>query len=201
MSSTIPYTHWHPLSLAEVVRLFADAPFPWGIAGGYAIEQFLGTSIRDHADIDVLVYRDTQLQLQRWLPEWQLFAADPPGTLRTWIDNEYLPYGIHDIWGHRVQAQTWELQVMLAEVEQNQWFMRKHPEIRGQRDDLLVPYRGIPCVRVEVQLLYKSRGLRPKDTCDFRACLPWLSADARQWLRYQLQRLFPAGHAWLEDLQ
>jgi len=149
-----PQSNWQPLSIEEVVQLFAKAPFTWGLAGGYAVEQFLGRSTREHSDIDVVVYRDAQLQAQSWLSTWQLYAADPPGALRPWIDNEYLPYGIHDIWGHRLQ----------------------------------------------VQLLYKARGCRPKDNHDFQACLPQLSADAKQWLRNTLLLVYPAGHPWLEDL-
>jgi hypothetical protein len=96
--------------------------------------------------------------------------------------------------------QAWELQIMLAEVEEGRWFMRRHPQVGGRRDDLITTYAGIPCIRVEVQLLYKARGCRPKDACDFQACLPRLSADARRWLRDRLLLLYPSGHAWLEEL-
>ena len=58
----IPYETWQPLSVAEAVALFADAPFGWGLAGGYAVEQFLGRAIRPHADIDIGVFRDQQRQ-------------------------------------------------------------------------------------------------------------------------------------------
>jgi hypothetical protein len=105
MNASIPYDKWQPLSPTDIVQLFATAPFSWSLAGGYAIEQFLGTPIREHADIDVMVYRDEQLSLQCWLHTWQLFAADPPGTLRPWADHEYLPRGIHGIWGHRLVLQ------------------------------------------------------------------------------------------------
>lgn len=91
MNVNIPYGNWQPLSLADVMQVFADAPFTWGLAGGYAVEQFLGTAIREHGDTDVVVYRDEQLQVQGWLPDWLLYAADPPGTLRPWTDKEYLP--------------------------------------------------------------------------------------------------------------
>ncbi len=70
MEIDIPYTRWELLSIAEVVQLFAHAPFTWGLAGGYAIEQFLGKAIREHGDIDVIVYRDEQLLLQSWLSGW-----------------------------------------------------------------------------------------------------------------------------------
>ncbi len=200
MNTVIPDNNWQSLSCMEVIQVFANAPFIWGIAGGYAVEQFLGKSIRDHSDTDIVVYRDQQLQVQRWLPDWQLSAADPPGTLRPWIDDEYLPYGIHDIWGHRRHVQAWQLQIMLAEVDGDHWFMRRNPEIRGRRDNLIVRYGGIPCIRIDVQLLFKARSCRPKDSADFEACMPHLSADAKRWLRQNLLQLYPTGHPWLEDL-
>ena len=200
MMIEIPYSQWQSVSIAEVTQLFADAPFTWGLAGGYAVEQFLGTSLREHSDLDVVVYRDEQLQVQHWLAGWNLYAADPPGTLRPWIIGEHLPYGIHDIWGHRMGAQAWQLQVMLAEVEGEEWFSRRNPLIRGQREDLIVTYNGIPCVRIEVQLLYKARSSRPKDEHDFQACLPLMSTSAKQWLANHLQRLYPEGHAWIDSL-
>jgi aminoglycoside-2''-adenylyltransferase len=74
----IPYSHWQPVSVAEVVGLFADAPFVWGLAGGYAVEQFIGKPIREHDDLDVVAFRDDQLAVQRWLAGWRLYASDPP---------------------------------------------------------------------------------------------------------------------------
>ena len=59
-----PYETWKSLSVAEVQLLFREAPFPWGLAGGYAIEQFLGASIREHGDIDIIVFRDDQQHLR-----------------------------------------------------------------------------------------------------------------------------------------
>ncbi len=197
MDGIFPNNQWQPLSRAGVMRLFDGAPFAWGLAGGYAVEQFVGTSLRAHSDTDILVFRDQQLHVQCWLPEWRLYAADPPGTLRPWADGEFLPYGIHDIWGHRRDVQAWQLQIMLTETDGDHWFMRRNPEIRGVRDDLIVVYGGIPCVRIEVQLLFKSRSNRLRDSIDFQACLPHLSGDAKRWLRENLLRLYPAGHVWM----
>src|ERR1043165_5292130 len=146
VSSQIPYHRWQPLSIAEVSHVFAGAPFVWGLAGGYAIGQFIGRSIRDHGDIDVLVCRDNQLELQAWLDkDWTLYAADPPGSLRLWKKAEYLPQVIHDIWAHRTQFQSWQMQLMLMEVAENRWFSRRNHLIGGERADLIVLYGGIPC--------------------------------------------------------
>ncbi len=92
---------------------------------------------------------------------------------------------------------AWQLQIMLNEVEGKEWFSRRNHLIRGQRSDLLVVYDGIPCVRIEVQLLYKARNPRPKDELDFQACLPLLSPEAKRWLNEHLRLLHPEGHKWL----
>ncbi|MDQ6832413.1 MAG: amino acid transporter [Chloroflexota bacterium] len=196
----IPYDRWQPLSVAEVAHLFARAPFTWGLGGGYAVEQFLGTPLRTHGDIDVVVYRDEQLLLHRWLVGWHLYAANPPATLRRWEADDYLPLGIHDIWGYRSGAHAWQMQIMLAEVAGDEWFSRRSRLIRGPRHELMVAYHGIPSVRIEVQLLYKARNLRPKDDRDFHACLPLLDTDARRWLADHLRQLHPDGHPWLASL-
>ena len=200
MEIGIPYDQWIPLSVENVVTTYANAPFKWCLAGGYAIEQFLGSSIRSHSDIDIVIYRDEQLGVQAWLNNWKLYAADPHGTLRLWNKEEYLGYGIHDIWGHQVGSQAWQLQIMLVEVEGDQWFSRHNPIIRGRREDLIAVYNGIPCVRIEIQLLYKAKNHRPKDNQDFHACLPNMSLEARRWLAQKLLLLHPQGHDWLKAL-
>ena len=82
INEEIPRSQWQPLSVQEIKQHFAQAPFAWGLAGGYAIEQFVGKSIREHSDIDIVLFRDNQIQVKHWLVDWQLFAEDPPGTLR-----------------------------------------------------------------------------------------------------------------------
>ena len=191
----IPFSHWQPLSVQELTQLFAGAPFLWGLAGGYAVEQFVGKRVRGHGDIDVIVYRDQQLDVQRWLSDWHLYAADPPGSLRPWAKSEYLPNGIHDIWGH-AGIQAWQLQIMLTESEGDRWFSKRSRRIGGQRGDLIVAYRSVPCIRIEVQLLYKARNPRSKDDLDFQSCLPLMSAEAKRWLATGLEVLYPEGHCW-----
>jgi hypothetical protein len=196
----IPHEKWQSLSVAEVVELFRDAPFAWCLAGGYAIEKFLSYKIRAHGDIDITVFRDEQLHVQNWLTGWQLYAADPPGTLRPWRKDEYLSVGIHDIWGHQIGVDAWQMQIMITEVDGTEWVSRRDDRIRGQRADLITIYDGVPCLRPEIQLLYKVRNPRLKDEQDFHACLPVLSAAAKNWLKQHLTRIYPDGHRWLTDL-
>ncbi|MCA0454324.1 MAG: amino acid transporter [Chloroflexi bacterium] len=153
---TIPLDRWQPLTVKEVCDLFDGAPFQWTVAGGYAIELFIGKSIRGHADTDVLIFRDEQLKAQTWLKDWRLYAADPPGTLRLWHVGEYLPASINDVWIHHKTVDAWQMQFMISEVEGEEWVSKRSPLIRGKRDDLIIHYQGIPCIGAEVQLLYKA---------------------------------------------
>lgn len=207
LSPSIPIYQWQPLTLAQTVALFQpasrSAPFRWALAGGYCIEQFVGRSFRHHDDVDVMVFRDEQLAAQAWLADWCWYAADPPGQLRNWLKDEHLPFGIHDIWGHKPDSDSWQLQLMLAEIEGENgeaWFFRKDPTIRGKRDDLIALYNGLPCVRIEVQLFYKARSNREKDNLDFEQCLPLLRPESVRWLRHAIQHTFPQGHGWLARL-
>lgn len=72
------------------------------------------------------------------------------------------------------------MQLMLAEVEGIEWFSRRNSNIRGERKSLFVDYHGIPCIRVEVQLLYKASNIRSKDEFDFQACLPLMNKDSNK---------------------
>jgi hypothetical protein len=196
----IPDPRWQALSLPAAAALFQDAPFEWAIAGGYCIELFVGQSYRPHEDVDILVFRDEQRLVQRWLSDWCLYAADPPGHLRRWIDDEYLPIGIHDVWAHRPDIAAWQFQLMIAEQDGAEWFYRNDSSIRGRRVDLIKYYNELPCVRIDIQLFYKSRGKRAKDEADFERCLPLLSIDEKYALAKLISRKFPEGHRWLPRL-
>jgi len=41
MSQEILFSQSQPLSVNELKQIFGKAPFAWGLAGGYAIEQCL----------------------------------------------------------------------------------------------------------------------------------------------------------------
>ncbi|MFE7750660.1 nucleotidyltransferase domain-containing protein [Streptomyces sp. NPDC057428] len=53
---------WVPDRPEDVASVFAEADFPWWIAGGYAIELAVGRELRAHGDLDVVVlWRDQAL--------------------------------------------------------------------------------------------------------------------------------------------
>lgn len=196
----IPDDHWKPIDLQILWNLFSGTSFRWCLGGGYCVEKFVGEAYRSHSDVDIIVFRNEQLQLQEHLRQWQLYCSDPPGHLRPWPAGEYLEKGIHDIWGHRQGKGQWELQVMLQEISGERWLYRRHDGISGNVEDFTETYDGWPCIRIELQLFYKSKGLRERDQQDFERCLPLLDEARRQTLRSLLDRAYPKGHIWLEKL-
>lgn len=192
---------WRPLSVAAVHGLFHDAPFPWWVAGGHAIELAAGRPIRPHDDIDILLLRRDQVAARALLGLWDCWVADPPGTLRAWPVGETLPTTSHDIWCRETPQGPWLLQIMLDESEGDRWVSRRDArisrrimEIGAQSGD------GVPYLRPEIQLLYKARGLRPKDDIDFDAALPTLDDRRREWLRDAIGSLHGHDHPWRRRL-
>jgi hypothetical protein len=58
---------------------------------------------------------------------------------------------------------------------------------------------GVPFLRPEIVLLYKSSERSPKNDTDFAAVLPRLSREASLWLRAALER-YDARNPWVEAL-
>lgn len=193
-------SRWEPASPTEVGERLAAADSPWWIAGGWAIEFAVGAPFRAHADIDVLLLRRDQLAAQRALPDWEWWAAEPPGTLRPWASGEILPPGVHDVWCRPDADAPWRVQFMLDEAEGAEWVSRRDPRIRRPVKDIgLVNADGLPYLAPEIQLLYKAKGARPKDERDFATVLPRLDAAQRRRLR-EAMALAYGGHPWSRRL-
>lgn len=194
-------TPWSPLAVGAVVDLMRDAPFFWCLAGGHAIERVVGRRYRAHDDIDIVVLRPDLDGLRHLLTDWHLSAADPPGSLRPWMTGEKLPWRVHDVWGHRPQAGAWELQVMIQEADAGAWYFRRDDRVHGKVDDLRVMVDEVPCLRMDLQLLYKAKSSRPKDEMDFQHVLPILGESERRSLADWLRLTCPNGHHWIPELE
>jgi hypothetical protein len=180
-----------------------SADFPWWIGGGWALDLFLGAETRSHEDIDVVVLRHHQHKVQRLLiaAGWEIFAGDPSGSLREWKSGEFLEKPVHQIWCRPLGAQDWALELMLHDVEGSEWIYRRNPLVRRPfNDTVFFTDAGVPVLRPEVQLLYKSKTIRPKDEEDFRRVLPRLDPRAQRWLRESLKVCNSAPHPWIEAL-
>jgi len=192
---------WNPLSVPEVADLLKAFGRPWWVAGGIAIDHFIGKKTREHSDLDILIQRSDQQAAQVALAGWDLRAADPPGSLRSWKAGEILPAEVHVIWGRPEFSGPWRLELMLLDVEGENWIYRRDRRIWGPVSAMTQKTSGdIQYLAPEIQLLYKSKSIRDKDQQDFENTLPLLSHLQRAWLKNSLEIAYQGVHPWADRL-
>jgi hypothetical protein len=198
---------WHPWHPQEVARFFSSLKASWWIAGGWALDLFLGAPTRAHEDIDVQMLRQEQEAVRALLRGWDVQEAGHPtqhpeaSPFREWKLGARLPPEIHDVWCRPGPDAAWAFQLMVADHTPTHWVFRRDVRIRrplatlGQRT-----VDGLPYLAPEIQLLYKAKTPRPKDEADFSETLPFLDQERRQWLTEALLLVHP-GHPWLPRLR
>ena len=194
--------NWQPLTVAETAELLRGLAVPWWIAGGRAIDLFVGRETRPHGDTDVLIRRCDQLAVQAYLSTWDLHKTQQPG-LKPWPRGEFLGRPVNDIWCRRTPDAPWSLQLMLLDTDGDDWVFRRDPSIRGPlRSIERRATSGVPYLSPEIQLLYKAKpNTLDKDQADFETTLPLLSPPARRWLLTCLTKRFSDGHDWVDALR
>lgn len=190
----------------DVAALLEGFPGTWWISGGWALEAFTGVA-RDHHDVDPsLLAADLPLlrkhvagRLDVWAVGTGALRAllpddrpDEPAESLLW-DNE------GQIWLRRDALSPWEYDIQLVPGTSREWVYRRDESFRMPLTDALWERAGIRYLQPEIQLLYKAKGLRPKDQLDFDNTLPHLDDRRRTWLRSALTATRPA-HPWLDRL-
>ena len=176
---------------------------PWWVAGGWAIDLFLGRKTRPHADVEIAVLAADQAALYDYLKEWDVWIAGD-GVLRPWQGQSSIaPY--HQIWAKQSSTPTTTptafsadptmLDFLIEDHQDTVWYYRRDQRITRALDQFGAVYKGIPFVRPEIALLFKSKQPRFKDQRDFAQVLPLLDESARRWLHAALQGVYPA-HEW-----
>jgi hypothetical protein len=189
---TEPEWPWDPLGLDDAVALMEGFPGPWWVAAGWAIELYAGRAVREHRDVDILVLRDDQAAIRSQLPEWDVRIAHA-GRLEPWPRGARIELPRSGLWARNDPSGPWQLQFLLAERDGGDWWFRRDPAIRLPLDEIgLRSAGGIPYLRPELSLLFKSRDPRPQDAADFDAVLPLLDVTARS----RLGAWLPVDHPW-----
>jgi hypothetical protein len=194
---------WHPLTPSEAQAVFAPLAIDWWIAGGVAIDLFVGRTTRAHGDVDVAVLRRDVLRLAPLLAEWDVCIAHSGG-LTPWDGTELAPEH-HQFWARRPWADAWSYEILLEHTESNDWLYRRDTRVRmplariGRRTS-----DGLPYLAPEVCLLYKSPpvtvgDVAERNAADFDVASPLLDERARTWLRDALPVASP-GHPWVARL-
>ena len=189
-----------PPALAAVAATMRGFPAPWCVAGGWAVDLFLGRLTREHADVDVALFREDQLDLREWLAGWS-FRKAVGGTLVEWADGEWLRLPVHEVHAAPATPGAAAMEFLLNERDGELWTFRRDPSVRCPVRDVIGPSPpGLPVLCPAVVLLYKAKGPRETDELDFSAALGHLAPERREWLRAALERVHP-GHPWLARLR
>jgi hypothetical protein len=171
----------------------------WWIAGGWAIDLALERVTRAHEDVDVGILRRDVPALRASLSDWQFFAARG-GQLTELGHDESPSIDAHSVWCRPRGSVLWHLEVLLEMGDGVEWIYRRNPEIHRLWMDVLARSAcGLPFLKPEVQLLYKSKHPRERDDEDLAVTLPALSYSARQWLRSAIAASHP-NENWLAAL-
>jgi hypothetical protein len=184
---------WLPATTAELVERFSGAPFRRWIAGGVALELYLGRSWRDHDDADVGICRNDAGDVYEWLAGLHLYVA-AGGRLCSWDGRPLsLDANENNVWVKDDALGPWRFDMGVDEGDVETWvYRRDHTIGRPWTEAVLTTPGGIPFLAPEVQLLFKSKGIRAKDQIDANVVLPSMEEHRRQWLDEHL----PIGHPW-----
>jgi len=100
----IRYRRWWDVESTYIpedgARLFQNLQQPWWVAGGWAIDMFLGKHTRPHVHLDIATLRRDQLAIQQYLCSrgWDLHMVMEPGVMRPWPEGELLDPSRHAVW-------------------------------------------------------------------------------------------------------
>jgi len=171
----------------------------WFIAGGWAIDLYLGKETRHHEDVEIAVFRQDQIALQNYLDGWVLKKASS-GTLSEWSRGERLELPIHEIHCFNETVESQFLEVLLNETDGDEWLYRRNVKITKPLSKLfLTSDLGMKFLRPEVVLLYKSKNPRSKDEQDFEAVAEYPDVEGKEWLKRALAVCY-SEHQWLQRL-
>ncbi|HEY0007606.1 MAG TPA: hypothetical protein VGB55_02685 [Tepidisphaeraceae bacterium] len=182
-----------PLSIVSALVGFRR---PWCLAGGWAIDLWLGEVTRQHTGVTIAILRDHQIDLRDHFPTWRFKLQARDGRLFPWKDRQMLMLPVHTL---HATGGPGPVRFALQESDGIDWIDRRHFDVRLNLSRWIVQSHGVPVLCPRLALLLKSAGVRPQDQLDFRAALDRLDEDRRTWLKLALMRAAP-HHPWLEVL-
>lgn len=181
--------------LTQQLYPLRQLPCLWYVAGGWAIDLFLGRVTRPHKDIDVCIARRDQFMLQETFPNCSFTyvdnAAPESGDEKPWPKSKYLQLPMHEIW---MRGDGYQLEFLLNEIEDGMWISRRDSAVQLPLDEAIMESAttGVRFTSPHVALYFKAKKSRDKDTADFLACREYLNPRQLAWLFEQLG----PSHPW-----
>ena len=180
----------------DAMRLFDGLAARWWVAGGWAIDLWLGRQTRDHVDLDVAILRREQGAFWELLSGWDLHLGTAPDTVEPWSQRDVVPPPLHAVWCRPTSESDWAFEILLNDSQGDEWLFRRDHAVTMSLSRFGDQSGEVPYMRPEIVLLYKAKNLREHDHADFELARERLDTTAREWLRRALERVHP-GHEWL----
>jgi hypothetical protein len=169
---------------SKIKHMMGKYGYPWFIAGGWAIDLFIGEKTREHDDIEIGIYRKEQMKLFKYFEKQKKFYVDNKRNnvkheKRQW-NKEYLRLPIHELY---IEDKEICIEVLLNEKDEGYWIYRRNNKIVHDENELiLINNEKIPYLCPEIVLLYKTNEMREKDLIDMKNALPKMKTSQVQWL-------------------
>jgi len=195
----------------KVVQFLLDNDWPvygrYGEAG--PIWQYLFYKINDITDRYWNDLRNVWAVKPNCTPEMYKLERLQGG----WLDaaNPAFPCN-RDVYSYK-QPTEWLVQSLdFVEVafdmrDGNDYVARENPRVTRSLDKAILYRDSIPYLAPEIILFYKADKYsstnpyaKPRTEIDFKAIMPILSGESRQWLISALDAAYPDGYEWLENL-
>jgi hypothetical protein len=187
---------WEPWRPEEVAARLESMRAPWAIAGGWAIDLYLGEQTRAHKDIEIAIDRDQAATVWACLDDLDWFAI---GRGRAWPLADAPPQ-LHQTWGRDRALRRWRLDVLREPWDGGDWVFRRDSRIRRPLAQAIDRNSdAVPFLAPELVLLFKAASPREDDEADLARIIPVLTGGQIEWLAGSLRLVHPT-HEWLERL-
>jgi hypothetical protein len=188
---------WTP---EQAARALAGVAAPWAVAGGWALDLWLGRQTREHEDLEIAVpdacYPEIRARLEHL--GLTLFAVDDGAVIA--LEPGEAPGRGFQTWAMDPAVQGWRLDVFREPGDERTWIYRRTGELNAPRAWASGrTAAGVPYIAPQIVLLFKAKATRDKDQADFALVAPRLPPEARDWLAAALRAIHP-GHPWIERL-
>ncbi len=156
---------WTPDEAAEALT---GVSAPWAVAGGWALDLWLGEQTREHEDLEITVPATSFAAIQARLDElgMKVFMNDN-GEVTLLAPGEAPGQGFQT-WVTDPAEEGWRMDIFREPGDADTWIYRRTGELSAPRAwaSGRTP-AGIPYVAPQIVLLFKAKATRYKDQADF----------------------------------
>ena len=185
-----------PKELRDALEVMQGFPAPWCVAGGWAIDLYLGTVTRPHKDVDFALFRDDQDAIHAHFRGWRIRKV-VQRQFQDWPPGEWLAPPVHEI---HIQSGERSVEFLLNDRAGEAWVFRRNNMVtRPVKDVMCAGWGGVPILAPAIVLLYKAKDPRRQDEDDFERVRDALAPEDRRWLKDALECAHP-GHPWSRKL-